>query len=127
MNGISVGPFSEREGVVDQPGTGEFKVWAADLEDLDAVYGELRGISGITARVVPAPVEPGDQGALADLLTVALTSGAVTAFLQILRALAESRGPGFRLKVRHGKDQVEITAHDADAGLAALRDLLDGS
>ena len=113
--------------MADQAGMGELEVRAGDLEDLDAVYAELRGISGITARVVPAPVEPGDQGALADLLTVALTSGAVTAFLQILRVLAESRGPRFRLKVRRGKDQVEITADDADAGLAALRDLLDGS
>jgi hypothetical protein len=115
------------DAVTDQAGIGELEVWAGDLEDLDAVYAELRGIPGITARVVPAPVEPGDQGALADLLTVALTSGAITAFLQILKVLAESRGPGFRLKVRRGKDRVEITADDADAGLAALRDMLDGS
>jgi len=113
--------------MVDQAVTGELKVWAGDLEDLEAMYGELRGVPGITARVMVAPVEPGDQGGLADLLTVALTSGAVTAFLQIVKVLAESRGPEFRLKVRRGKDQLEITADDADAGLAALRDLLDGS
>jgi len=47
--------------------------------------------------------------------------------LQIIKTVAESRGPGFRLKVRRGKEQVEITADDADKGLAALRDLLDGS
>lgn len=62
-----------------------------------------------------------------DLLTVACTSGAVTAFLQIIKVLAESRGPGFRLRIRQGKDKVEITADDPDKGLAALRDLLDGS
>src|SRR5262249_26818265 len=107
--------------------TDELEVWAGDLEDLEAVYGELRGVPGITARVVAAPVEPGDQGGLADLLPGALTSGAVPAVLQVVKGLAESRGRGFRLKVRRGKDQVEITADDADAGLAALRDLLDGS
>jgi hypothetical protein len=77
--------------------------------------------------MVPAPPKPGEQGSLADLLTVALTSGAVTALLQIIKTVAESRGPGFRLQIRRGKEQLEITARDADKGLAALRNMLDGS
>jgi len=44
--------------------------------------------------------------------------------LQIIKTVAESRGPGFRLKVRRGKEQVEITADDADKGLAALSECL---
>jgi Effector Associated Constant Component 1 len=106
---------------------GEIEVRVEDADDLDAVYAELRGVAGITAQVVPAPVEPGDQGSVADLLTVACTSGAVTALLQIIKALVDSRGPGFRLRVRRGRQQVEITARDPDKGLAALKDLLDGS
>ena len=106
---------------------GEVEVWAADLEDLDLLYAELRGVAGLTVTAVVASADRGDQGAVADLLTVACTSGAVTAFLQIIKVLAESRGPGFRLRIRQGKSKVEITADDPDKGLAALRDLLDGS
>jgi hypothetical protein len=114
--------------VVEQQADGtKIEVSAETLEDLEDLYGELRGVSGIAAHMVSAPPKPGEQGSLADLLTVALTSGAVTALLQIIKTVAESRGPGFRLQIRRGKDQLEITARDADKGLAALRDMLDGS
>jgi hypothetical protein len=106
---------------------GEVEVRAGDADDLDAVYAELRGVAGITAEMIPAQAEPGDQGSVADLLTVACTSGAVTAFLQVIKALADSRGPAFRLRVRRGRQRVEITAQDPEKGLAALKDLLDGS
>ena len=69
---------------------------------------------------------PGEQGWLADLLTVACTSGAVTALLQIIKTVAVSQRPKFR-EVRRTQEQLEITARDADKGLAALRDMLDGS
>ena len=113
--------------MTEQGEAGGFEVRAEDLDDLETLYAELRGVAGITARLMPAPLERGDQGTVTDLLTVALTSGAVTAFLQIVKALAESRGPGFRLRIRQGRKQVEITARDPDKGLAALKDLLDGS
>lgn len=111
---------------MERVGVGDVEVRARDAEDLDAVYAELRGVAGIRVEIFPTPAEPGDQGSVADLLTVACTSGAVTAFLQIIKALADSRGPGFRLKIRRGKQQVEITARDPEKGLAALKDLLDG-
>jgi S1-C subfamily serine protease len=113
--------------VAERAEVGGIEIQAEDLDDLDALNAELRGAEGLTVTSVPAPGEPGDQGAVADLLIVALTSGAVTAFLQIVKVLAESRGPGFRLKIRQGRSQIEITTDDPDKGLAALRDLLDGS
>jgi len=100
---------------------------ADSLDDLEVLYAELRGVAGISVEMVTAPAEQGEQGAVADLLTVAFTSGAVTALLQIIKTVAESRGPGFRLKIRRGSERLEITARDADKGLAALKDLLDGS
>lgn len=106
---------------------GGVEVAADNLEDLEHLYGELRGVAGVTVDLLPAPAEPGEQGSAADLLTVACTSGAVTALLQIIKTVAESRGPGFRLKIRRGKERLEITTRDADKGLAALRDMLDGS
>jgi len=106
---------------------GRVEISAESLDDLDVLYAELRGVAEINAEIMAVPARRGEQGTVADLLTVACTSGAVTALLQIIKTVAESRGPGFRLKVRRGKEQVEITADDADKGLAALRDLLDGS
>jgi hypothetical protein len=44
-----------------------------------------------------------------------------------IKTLADSRGPGFRLKIRRGKQQVEITGRDPEKVLAALKDMLDGS
>jgi hypothetical protein len=106
---------------------GGVEVSAQSLDDLEALYSELRGVAGINAKFVAVQAGPGEQGTMADLLTVACTSGAVTTLLQIIKTVAESRGPGFRLKVRRGKEHVEIIVRDADKGLAALRDLLDGS
>jgi hypothetical protein len=110
-----------------QTEAGGVEVSAESLDDLEVLYADLRGIAGINVEIVTAPVRPGEQGTVADLLTVACTSGAVTALLQIIKTVAESRGPGFRLKIRRGKEHAEITARDADKGLIALRDLLDGS
>ena len=112
--------------MTEQAGVGEIEVSAGDIDDLDALYAELRGVQGIVVTPVPAPVLRGDQGALVDVLLVACTSGAITALLQIVNTLLESRGPGFRLKIRRGKDRLEITADDAEEGLAALKELLDG-
>jgi hypothetical protein len=113
-------------GVTEQAGVGEIEVSAGGFDDLEAFYAELRGVPGIVVTPVPAPVVRGDQGALVDVLMVACTSGAITALLQIVNTLLESRGPGFRLKIRRGKDRLEITADDAEEGLAALKELLDG-
>lgn len=113
--------------MVVQSEAGRVEVTAESLDDLEVLYAELRGAAGISVEIVTAPAEQGEQGTVADLLTVACTSGSVTALLQIIKTVAESRGPAFRLKIRQGKEHVEITARDADKGLAALKDLLDGS
>jgi len=113
--------------VVVQTGAGRVDISAESLDDLEILYAELRGVTGISAEMVTAPAGQGEQGSVADLLMVACTSGAVTALLQIIKTIADSRGPGFRLKIRRGKEHVEITVRDADKGLAALKDLLDGS
>ena len=55
----------------EQGGVGEIEVSAGDFDDLDALYGELRGVPGIVVTAVPAPVLRGDQGALVDVLMVA--------------------------------------------------------
>lgn len=125
--GASVTLTADPEGwYVTEAGVDKFEVRADDLDDLEALYAELRGNARIKAEMAPAALEPRDQGSAADLLIVALTSGAVTAFLQIVKTLAESRGPGFRLKIRRGREQMEITARDPEKGLDALKDLLGG-
>lgn len=90
------------------------EAWADDPEDLDELYAELGVIPGVTAEPVSAPVEPGEQGAAVELLEVALSSGAVTAFLQIVKTLAEAKGPKFALSIRRGKSQLKITADNFD-------------
>jgi hypothetical protein len=95
-------------------------------EGVEATYAELRGVPGVSVDATPALLEPGDQGGALDLLTVALSGGAVTAFLQIVKTLVDSRGPGFVLKVRRGRDRLEITADNAEEALAALQELLGG-
>ena len=75
---------------------------------------------------IPNANAAGDQGAALDILMVALSSGAVTAFLQIIRVLAESRGPKFSLKMRQGENKLEMTADNVDevipmVALAVLR------
>jgi hypothetical protein len=69
---------------------------------------------------------PGDQGAAFDVLTVALSSGAITALLQIIKVIAESRGPKFSLKIRQGKNKLEVKADNVDEVIPAIRDLLEG-
>jgi hypothetical protein len=54
----------------------------------------------------------------------ALSSGVVTAFLQIIKVLAESRGPKFSLKIRRGKNKLEVTAVDVDEVLPVIRKLI---
>lgn len=90
------------------------------------MYAALRGVPGVSVEATPAPLEPGEQGSALDLLTVALSGGAVTAFLQIIKTLLDSHGPGFVLKVRRGRDRLEITADNAEQALAALQELLGG-
>ncbi len=58
---------------------------------------------------------------------VALSSGAITAFLQIIRALAESRGPKFSLKISKGKNRLQVTADNLDEVPPVIRKLMDGS
>lgn len=88
-------------------------------------YAWLRGVPGIVVTAVPASTVPGEQGAALDVLMVSLSSGAVTAFLQIIKVMAESRGPNFRLKIRHGKNKLEVTADNLDDVLPVLRELMD--
>ncbi len=104
----------------------EVEVTADNPEVIDEVYGELRGVPGITVTAVPVPAVPGEQGAALDVLMVALSSGAVTAFLQIIKVLAESHGPKFSLKIRQGKNRLEVTADNIDEVLPVIRELIDG-
>jgi Effector Associated Constant Component 1 len=113
--------------VTEPDTTGMVELSAEDADDFDALYAELRGVPGIAVRAVPTPVEPGDQGAMLDLLTVALSGGTVTAFLEIIKTLLESRGPGFVLKLRHGRNRLEITAETIDEALPLIKELLRGA
>lgn len=101
------------------------EVRADDPDDFDEIHAGLRGVPGITVTAVPVPAVPGEQGAVLDVLTVTVSSGAVTAFLQIIRVLAESRGPKFRMKIRQGKNRLEVTADNLDEVLPLLRELMD--
>ena len=103
------------------------EISAGDPDDFDALYAELRGVAGITLEAVSAPVQAGEQGSALDLLTVACSGGAITVFLQIIKTLIESRGPGFRLKIRRGGDQLEVSAESLDEVLPLIKELLDGS
>jgi hypothetical protein len=105
----------------------EVELTAEDPDDIDEAYAGLRGVHGITVSAIPAPAAPGEQGAAFDILMVALSSGAVTAFLQILKVLAESRGPKFSLKIRQGKNRLEVTADNIDEVLPVIREMLDRS
>jgi hypothetical protein len=104
----------------------ELELTTGELDGVEAAYAALRGVSGVSVAAAPTPLEPGEQGGALELLTVALSGGAVTAFLQIVKTLVDSRGPGFVLKVRRGRERLEITADNAEEALAALRELLDG-
>lgn len=113
--------------MTDDAATAEFELMADDLDDFDQVYAELRGVPGIKVTAVLAPSVPGEQGGAVDVLLVALSSGAITAFLQIIKVIAESRGPKFSLKIRQGKNKLEVNADNVNEVIPALRNLLDGS
>jgi hypothetical protein len=104
----------------------EVEVQADDPDDFDSVYSELRGVTGIAVTAVLAPSVAGEQGVALDVLMVSLSSGAVTAFLQIIRTLAEARGPKFVLSIRRGRNQVKITADTFDEVEPAMRKLFGG-
>ena len=105
----------------------EAEVWADNPDDVEELYAELRGVKGVSLGMAPAVGEPGDQGVTLDLLTVALSSGAVTAFLQIIKALADSRRPKFMLSIRHGKNVLKISANNFSEVEPAIRRLFGGS
>ena len=109
----------------NDPGPVEFST--DDIDDLEALYDELRGMPGVEVTAVAAPIAEGEQGAVLELLTVAFSGGAVTALLNLLTALIESRGPRFRLKIRRGKERLELTADNIEDVLPAVRELFDGS
>ena len=104
----------------------EVELAADSPDDLDELYSELRRVPGIAVTAVPTPTVPGEQGIALDVLMVALSSRAVTAFLQIINVLAESRGPKFSLKIRQGKTRLEVTADNVDEVLPVIRQLVDG-
>jgi hypothetical protein len=101
------------------------EISADEPEDLDDLYAELGGVPGVTLEAISAPVEPGEQGAAVEVLMVALSSGAITAFLQIMKTLAEAKGPKFVLKIRRGKNQLKITADNLDEVEPLLRELFE--
>ena len=102
-----------------------FELTSDNPDDVEMAYAELRGVPGITVTSDPAPSAPGEQSVALDVLTVALSSGAVTAFLQIIKVLAESRGPKFRMTIRRGKNKLEVTADNIDEVLPVIQQLLD--
>jgi hypothetical protein len=105
-------------------GTFHIEIGAESRDGLDALFRELRGRNGIRAEAVIAPGAGDEQGTALDILTVALSGGAVTAFLEIIRTLLEARGPRFMLKIRRGRDRLEITSDTVEEALPALRALL---
>jgi hypothetical protein len=111
--------------VVQQADAGVVEIWSDDPDDFDALYTELRGVGGITVEAVPAPMEPSEQGSVVDLLTVACSGGAITVFLQIIKTLLDSRGPSFALKMRRGKDRLEITSDSIDDVAPLIKELLN--
>jgi hypothetical protein len=110
----------------DSAKSAEVEVTTDDPEDIGEVYAGLRGVPGMSVTALPAPSAPGDQGAGLDILMVTLSSGAVTAFLQIIKVLAESRGPKFSLKIRQGRNKLEVTADNVDEVIPIIRELIDG-
>jgi hypothetical protein len=107
--------------------TGSVQFSAGGPEDLEALYEELRGVPGITTEAIATPIAEGDQGTMLDFLTVACSGGAITVALQIIKAVVESRGPKFSLRVSSGKDRLEVNADNIDELLPVLRELLGGS
>lgn len=106
-------------------GPAEVEIQADDHGIFNQAFARLRGVPGITVTAVSAPAVPGEQGAALDLLMVTLSSGAVTAFLQIIKAMAESHGPKFSLKIRQGKNRLDLTADNVDEVIPVLRKLMN--
>jgi Effector Associated Constant Component 1 len=111
--------------MTDNTALAEVELTADNPDDIDEVYDGLRGVPGITVAAAPKPTAPGEQGAALDVLTVALSSGTVTAFLQIIKVITESRGPKFSLKIRLGKNIVEVTSRNIDELLPVIRGLIE--
>lgn len=105
-------------------GTILVEIGAESRDGLDALYWELRGRSGIRVEAVVGPAARDEQGTAVDILTVALSGGAVTAFLEIIKTLLEARAPQFVLKIRRGRDRLEITSDTIEEVLPVLRTLL---
>ena len=99
---------------------------ADSVEDLEAVFEELRGVPGVQVVAVSAPIADGDQGSALEFLTVACSGGAITVVLEIVKTLVESRRPHFSLKFRRGGDRVELTSDNLDEVLPLLKELLGG-
>ena len=115
--------------MIDNTAFAEVELTADSPDDIDEVYDGLRGVPGITVTAVPGPTAPGDQGAALDVLTAALSGGAVTTFLQIIMVIAKSRGPKFSLKIRLGKNKIEVTGDNCDnidELLPVIRGLIEG-
>lgn len=112
--------------MTDKGSPAKVEIRADEPEDLDELYIELGGVPGITVEAVSAPAEPGEQGAALDLLAMALSSGAITAFLQIIKTLAEAKGPKFVLSIRRGKNRLKITADNFDDVEPTVRKLFEG-
>lgn len=101
--------------------------FVSDADDFDILYNELRGTPGVVVEAISAPIVEGDQGSeLMDFLTVACSGGAITAALQLVKSVVESRGPRFSLKVRRGRDRIEISADNIEEMLPVLKELLRG-
>ena len=111
---------------IDQPARRTVEFAADDLDNLEVLYAELHGTPGIIVEPVSSSLEPGDQGTALDFLTVACSGGAITVFLQIIRTLVESRDPRFVLKVRHGRDRIEVSAANLEEALPAVRAMISG-
>lgn len=111
----------------------DFEMSAANLDDLDAMYDALRGTPGITVDAVQAPVTPGEQGGILELLTVACSGGAITVFLEIIKTVVESRGTTFALRIRRGRGRdredvdLQMNSDNADEILSAIRKVLGES
>lgn len=112
---------------LDDQGAVEFST--DDAEDLEALYQELRGVPGIRVEAIPSPIVEGEQSSsVMDFLSVACaTGGAITVALQIVKVLVESRGPKLALRVRRGKDRLEVTEGNLDKALPLLKEFLDAS
>jgi hypothetical protein len=113
--------------MTDNSAAAGIEIWADDPDGTDELYVELRGVAGITMEAVPASTTLGEQGAAVDLLAVALSSGAVTALLQIIKTLVEAKGPKFVLRIRRGRNQLKITADNFDEIAPTIRRLFGES